>query len=158
MVVEWRRVLAEPLFIRAILVLLGLLAIFLAVRQIQRSVTRRVEAPQARYRIRKMIALGGYFFIILFISLVFSDQLGHLAVAFGVVGAGVAFALQEVIASLGSWVAIIMGRYYQVGDRIMINGILGDVIDINALRTTVMECGDWVGTDLFQRSHRAHRQ
>lgn len=69
--------------------------------------------------------------------------------ALGVVGAGVAFALQEVIASLGGWVAITLGRYYQVGDRILINGILGDVIDINALRTTLMECGGWVGADLY---------
>ncbi len=147
--VEWQRLLAEPLVIRAILVLLGLLAIFLAVRVIQRSVTQRVELPQARYRIRKLIALGGYLFIALFISLVFSDQLGHLAVAFGVLGAGVAFALQEVIASLGGWVAITLGHYYQVGDRILINGMLGDVIDISALRTTLMECGSWVGSDLY---------
>jgi len=146
---EWKRLLAEPLVIRAILVLLGLLAIFLAVRAIQRSVTNHIEVPQARYRIRKMIALGGYLFIALFISLVFSDQLGHLAVAFGVIGAGIAFALQEIIASLGGWVAITLGHYYQVGDRILINGILGDVIDISALRTTLMECGGWVGADLY---------
>jgi len=147
--VEWQRLLAEPLVIRAILVLLGLLTIFLAVRLIQRSVTQRVEVPHARYRIRKIIALGGYLLIVLFISLVFSDQLGHLAVAFGVIGAGVAFALQEIIASMGGWVAITLGRYYQVGDRILINGILGDVIDINSLRTTLMECGGWVGADLY---------
>jgi small-conductance mechanosensitive channel len=129
-------------------VLVGLLAIFLAVRAIQHSVTQRIEAPQARYRICKLVALGGYLSIVLFISLVFSDQLGHLAVAFGVIGAANAFALQEVIASLGGWVAITLGPYYKLGDRILINGLLGDVIDISPLRTTVMECGGWVGADL----------
>lgn len=145
---DWRQLFAEPLAIRAIVVLLGLLAIFLAVRLIQHSVTQGVEVPQARYRIRKLVALGGYLSIALFISLVFSDQLRHLAVAFGVIGGGIAFALQEVIASLGGWVAITLGRYYRLGDRIMINGLLGDVIDMSPLRTTLMECGGWVGADL----------
>jgi hypothetical protein len=60
---EWQLLLAEPLVIRAIIVLLGLLIAFLAVRVIQHSVTQRVEVPQARYRMRKMIALGGYLFL-----------------------------------------------------------------------------------------------
>jgi len=146
---EWKRILAEPLFIRAILVVFGLIVLFLTIRAIQHSITQRVEPPQARYRIRKMIAMGGYLIVALFISIVFSDQLGHLAVAFGVVGAGVAFALQEVIASMGGWVTITLGRYYQVGDRILLDGILGDVIDIGVLRTTLMECGGWVSADLY---------
>ncbi|MBN2556761.1 MAG: mechanosensitive ion channel [Anaerolineales bacterium] len=120
---EWKRIFSEPVFIWAI----------------QRSITQRVESPQARYLIRKLIAMGGCLIVALLISIVFSDQPGHLTVAFGNIGAGVAFALQEVIASMGSWVSIMLGRYYQVGDRILLDGILGDVITIGMLRTTLME-------------------
>ena len=44
---------------------------------------------------------------------VFSDRLGGLTVAFGVAGAGIAFALQEVIASVAGWVAISFGDFYR---------------------------------------------
>ena len=60
-----------------------------------------------------------------------------------------AFALQEVIAALGGWVAITFGRYYRFGDRILIGDVTGDVIDIGLLRTTLMECRQWVNADLY---------
>ena len=85
----------------------------------------------------------------LLISVVFSDQLGGLTVAFGVAGAGIAFALQEVIVSFAGWIAIIFGKYFHSGDRIQLGGITGDVIDISILRTTIMETGQWVNGDLY---------
>jgi small-conductance mechanosensitive channel len=85
----------------------------------------------------------------LYATIVFSDRLGRLTVVFGVVGAGVAFALQEVIGSFAGWVAISLGQFYKPGDRVQLGGIMGDVIDISILRTTLMECGDWVKADLY---------
>jgi small-conductance mechanosensitive channel len=146
---DWLRLLAEPLIIRALIVLLGAIVILLSIRLMQRSITTRVEVDAARYRIRKLTGLLGYLLVILLASMVFKDQLGHIAVAFGVIGAGVAVALQEVIASFGGWIAIALGGYYQVGDRILVNGMLGDVVDIRTLRTTLMECGGWVNADLY---------
>ena len=79
----------------------------------------------------------------------FSDKLGGFTVAFGVAGAGVAFALQEVIASVAGWVAISVGSFYSPGDRVQVGGIRGDVIDVSILRTTLMEVGEWVAADLY---------
>ena len=70
-----------------------------------------------------------------------SDQLGSFTVALGVAGAGIAFALQEVIASVAGWVAVSFARFYRTGDRVQLGGIKGDVIDIGVLRTTLMEVG-----------------
>jgi small-conductance mechanosensitive channel len=58
-----------------------------------------------------------------------------------VAGAGIAFAIQEVIASIAGWVAMSFGRFCKIGDRVQLGGIKGDVIDIEMLRTTIMECG-----------------
>ena len=79
----------------------------------------------------------------------FSDKLGGFTVAFGVAGAGIAFALQEVIASVAGWVAISVGNFYSPGDRVQVGGIRGDVIDVSILRTTLMEVGEWVAADLY---------
>ncbi len=46
------------------------------------------------------------------------------------VGAGIAFALQEVIASVAGWLAVSLSSFYKVGDRVQLGGSVGDVIDI----------------------------
>jgi small-conductance mechanosensitive channel len=143
------RWLFDPTVGKIIFSLIGVLIIAVIVRFLHRSLARRLRDPDVRYRARKLITFVGYLVGILFITTVFSDQLGHLTVAFGVAGAGVAFALQEVIASAAGWVAISFGHFYQIGDRVQLGGIMGDVIDIGVLRTTLMECGQWVNADLY---------
>ena len=90
-----------------------------------------------------------FWFGLMVLTIVFSDRLGGLTVAFGVAGAGIAFALQEVIASIAGWAAISFGAFYSTGDRVQLGGIKGDVIDISMLRTTLMEIGEWVQADLY---------
>jgi small-conductance mechanosensitive channel len=143
------RWLFDPMVGKIIFSVIGVLIIAVIVRFLHRSLARRITHTDTRYRVRKMITFTGYLAGILFITIVFSDQLGHLTVAFGVAGAGVAFALQEVIASIAGWVEISLGRFYQIGDRVQVGGIMGDVIDIGVLRTVLMECGQWVSSDLY---------
>jgi len=139
----------DPTVGKIVAALVSILIVAVIVRFFHRSVARRIKHPDTRYRVRKLITFVGYLVGILLITIVFSDQLGHLTVAFGVAGAGVAFALQEVIASLAGWVAISLGHFYHIGDRVQLGGIMGDAIDIGVLRTTLMECGEWVNSDLY---------
>ncbi|MCP9819802.1 mechanosensitive ion channel family protein [Synechococcus sp. Cruz-9H2] len=127
----------------------GLLLIVLAVRLAQRYITRNLSDGDSRYYARKLITFGGYLAVILLVSIVFRDRLVGLTVAIGVAGAGIAFALQEVIGSVAGWIAISFGGFYRPGDRVQLGGIKGDVIDIGILRTTMMELGEWVDSDLY---------
>jgi small-conductance mechanosensitive channel len=141
--------LSKPMVKEAIISIAGILAIAVIIRILQKSAIRQIEDSNTRYRVRKLITFIGYLIAVLFISMVFRDQLGHVAVAFGVAGVGIAFALQQVILSIAGWLAIALGNFYQIGDRVQLGGIVGDVIDIGVLRTTLMECGDWVTSDLY---------
>ncbi|MBB1057064.1 mechanosensitive ion channel family protein [Dietzia cercidiphylli] len=64
-----------------------------------------------------------------------------LTVGIGLVTAGLAFALQKVIASLAGYFVILRGRVFAVGDRIAVGEVRGDVMSLGFLRTTVMEMG-----------------
>ena len=64
-------------------------------------------------------------------------------------GAGIAYALKEVIASFAGCFGIIFGDFFKSGDRILLGGIRGDVVDIGFLRTTLMELGEWVDGDQY---------
>jgi len=139
----------NPLVGKVLLIIAGLVLLAAAERVSRRWTARHIQDAEARSRIRKLISFIGYIIGILFVVTTLSDQLGNLTVALGVAGAGIAFALQEVIASFAGWVAITLGNFYQVGDRVQLGGIIGDVIDISVVRTTLMECGGWVKSDLY---------
>ncbi len=141
--------LSDPTVVKFIIAIVGIFVINLVVHFFRRALSQFIPDPDIRYRFRKMITLAGYLVTALFITIVFNDRLGQLTVVFGVVGAGIAFALQEVIASFAGWIAISTGQFYKPGDRVQLGGIMGDVIDISILRTTVMEIGAWVKADQY---------
>lgn len=106
----------------------GLIVIIALVRLSQKSLARYIRATETRYRARKVVTVLGYPVAFLFLGAVFSEKIGQFTVPFGVAGAGIAFALQEVIASIAGWLAISFGGYYSTGDRIQLGGIKGDVV------------------------------
>lgn len=141
--------LADPTVGKLILLVIGILVIVTLVRFINRSLGRVVHESEARYRTRKGVTFLGYLAAVIFALNVYGANLGGLTVTLGVAGAGIAFALQEVIASFAGWFAIAMAGFFRTGDRVQLGGIKGDVIDIGVLRTTIMEIGEWVKGDLY---------
>jgi small-conductance mechanosensitive channel len=75
-----------------------------------------------------------------FISIWF-DNPARLATGVGLVGAGLAFALQKVITSFAGYFVILRGKTFNVGDRITMGGVRGDVIALNFIQTVIMEMG-----------------
>lgn len=117
---------------------------------IGRVVSRTVDEDAQRYNARRLVR--ALMWIAVSIALVFTWRPlgGDLAPALGLATAGLAFAMQEVIGAIAGWFNITFGRVFRVGDRIQMDGVSGDVIDISLLRTRLMEVGSggggsWVG-------------
>ena len=144
-----RHWLLDPTIGKFVSAFVGLLVIIALVRFFKKYLFRYIKDSDNRYRARKFVTFIGYITAIIVMAAIFSDKLRSLSVALGVAGAGIAFALQEVIASVAGWLAVSAGNFYKPGDRIQLGGIMGDVIDIGILRTTLMECGEWVKADLY---------
>lgn len=149
MEVSIERWLSNPTLQKFLVLIAAIVFISLILKILQKSLSKYIESSEVRYRTRKFIKFLGFLLIVFTVSILFSDKLGGMTVALGVAGAGVAFALQEVIASIAGWVAVSFGNFYKVGDRVQLGGIMGDVIDIGVLRTTIMECGQWVKADQY---------
>ena len=137
------------LFGKCVASVVGILFIHATFRVLEQTLPRRFGRADARYRVRKFVVFCGYLAILLFLALLFEDRLGRLSFALGVAGAGVAVALQDVLASIAGAFSIGFSKLYAVGDRVQIGDIRGDVIDIGLLRTTLMETGNWVSKDLY---------
>ncbi len=138
----------EPLG-RIVWLIIAIALISLTARMVRVVVFRQVQDTSLHYRARKLInGLAYAIFVVTFVS-IFGIKFGDFAVMTGVAGAGIAFALQEVIASIAGYAANSFGGFFRLGDRVQLGGIRGDVIDITVLRTTLLEVGDWVQGDLY---------
>src|ERR1700683_3876364 len=145
----YRQAVSLSFFAKGAAATVGVLIIHAAFRVLEETLPRRFGRADARYKIRKLIVFSGYFSILLFLAFLFEDRLGRLSFAFGIAGAGVAVALQDVVASIAGAFSIGFSKLYAVGDRVQIGDTRGDVIDIGLLRTTLMETGNWVSKDLY---------
>src|SRR6202046_2237687 len=108
----------------------GILFIHATFRVLEQTLPRRFGRADARYKVRKFVVYCGYLAILLFLAILFEDRLGRLSFALGIAGAGVAVALQDVLASIAGAFSIGFSKLYTVGDRVQIGDTRGDVIDI----------------------------
>jgi small-conductance mechanosensitive channel len=144
-----KEVISLSLVGKCVAAIVGILFIHATFRVLEQTLPRRFGRADARYKVRKFVVFCGYVAILLFLAILFEDRLGRLSFALGVAGAGVAVALQDVLASIAGAFSIGFSKLYTVGDRVQIGDIRGDVIDIGLLRTTLMETGNWVSKDLY---------
>jgi small-conductance mechanosensitive channel len=105
--------------------------------------------PKEQYRRQRLlttivVVIGGAIIIGLWAKLV-----PHASTFLGLVGAGLAVALREPLLSIAGRIAIFFGHMYTVGDRIEINKMSGDVIDVGFFYTRMMEIGNWIGGDQY---------
>ncbi len=146
---EIKTVLFNPTVGKIVSIFVGIAIIWLVLKAVQKKLFPIIKESDNRYKAKKFSNFVGFVLTVILITVVYSDKLGGLTIAFGVAGAGIAFALQEVIASFAGWLAIMFGGFYNTGDRVQLGGIKGDVMDIGVLRTTIMETGQWVDGDLY---------
>jgi small-conductance mechanosensitive channel len=143
------RLFEEPIFERLMAIAIGIVVILLISYLAKRALKRTIKSTDNKYRARKAVNIFSYALVISVVLFVYSDKLGNVGVALGVAGAGIAFALQEVIISIAGWFSIMIGGIVGIGQRIKVGDLKGDIIDIGVLNTTIMEIGDWVDGDLY---------
>lgn len=108
-----------------------------------------INKNNIRYHIQDVAALICGFIFLTLAAIFFATEIKEFAIPFSVIGAGIAFSLQEVIASIAGRIIIVATGLYHVGDRIQIGELQGDVINIGFMRTSLMEIGNWVKADLY---------
>jgi small-conductance mechanosensitive channel len=110
-------------------------------------VYRRYKGPWARYRWRKGTTYVAVIVGVILVGRLWVAGIGALATFFGLLSAGLAIALKDVVANFAGWAYIVWRRPFEVGDRIQIGQHAGDVIDIGIFQCTLNEIGVWVQAD-----------
>lgn len=132
-----RKLLLSLVFVFAILGLGKLL------RWLTGLVISRVDQSsiQTRFWTRQAISLVTAIVLIVGLVSIWFNEPARLATAFGLMSAGLAFALQQVITAIAGYFVILRGSTFNVGDRITMGGVRGDVIRLGFIQTTIMEMG-----------------
>ncbi|MCX6354150.1 MAG: mechanosensitive ion channel family protein [Candidatus Aureabacteria bacterium] len=126
-----------------VILIIGYLSIVVLVS----IINRRVKDLKIRHEARKHINYFVTVVMIICILFLWAQSITSLTIFLGIAGAGMALALQEVILCIAGWFNIVTRRPFEVGDRIEMAGIKGDVIDIRLLQTALLEIGNWVDND-----------
>ncbi len=138
-----------PLLMQGVKAALAILLIILAVHFAKVAASKKIEDKDLRYTTRKAFSFAGYLVALVVVLAIFSKQMSNLTVIIGALSVGIGFALRELIQSIIGWTIISFAGLYKPGERIRVGSVMGDVIDINPMMTTVMECGEWVKADLY---------
>jgi small-conductance mechanosensitive channel len=121
-----------------------MLAIWLLAR-LARLIVYRLLAGTGRERVRfwarQAIQLSTAVVLLLGIASIWFDDPTRLTTALGLISAGLAFALQKVVSAVAGYVVILRGNTFNVGDRIVMGGVRGDVVSLGFIHTTIMEMG-----------------
>src|SRR5690606_32918538 len=78
---------------------------------------------------------------LLFVGFIWVHGFNSFATLIGLVSAGLAIAFKEPLLNIGGWAYILARRVYIIGDRIELDKISGDVLDIRLFMTTIQEVG-----------------
>jgi small-conductance mechanosensitive channel len=105
----------------------------------RKMIFRYVPDVRRRYQFLLLRRVTLWIVIGIIIAFSFASQLGQLATFAGLITAGVALALQNVILSFAGYFFLI-GKYgIRIGDRIHIENVTGQVVDIGLIRIHLME-------------------
>jgi len=140
---SWLRGLDERIFSTAIL---GV-ALYVSVQLAEWAIQRTLSDERWRYTVRKAIRYTAAGIFGLSVVGIWAQRLQGMLLVLGATGAGLAIALAPVIVSMAGWVLITSSNLFKVGDRIQLGGVVGDVIDIGIIRTSLLEIGNWVDAD-----------
>ncbi len=114
---------------------------------ILRVVWRFTEDPKSRYSWKRSVSFIVGILTVILIGSVWIRAIGQLGTFLGLITAGLAIALKDLLTNIAGWIFILARKPFSLGDRIQIGDHAGDVIDLRMFQFTLLEIGNWVDAD-----------
>lgn len=133
-----------------IIVAISLFIYKLVVITLRKAVLNKAKTKKQKNNAMVLISLWRYAFaVILIIGIIFflGGDITGLGVWAGLLTAALGWALQKPITGVAGWIMAITKKPFQIGDRIEIAGVKGDVLDINPTHIHLREIGGTIKTE-----------
>ncbi len=130
----------------ALLILVIVLLLYLALRTFEHFIPELTPERTRMRTLRVVIRFALQTVGVLLVALVIFGVPNQISTIVGLATAGLTVALKDFIISFMGWF-VLMGRNgIRPGDWVEINGVAGEVVEINLLRTVLLETGNWTET------------
>jgi len=141
-----RRAALHAMIRSALLIALILLCAYLAGRLVDHFFADLGPERTRLRTLRVVIRFALHAVAVLLILFVLFGAPNQMPTILGLAGAGLTVAMKDFIVGFFGWF-VLMGRNgLRVGDWVEINGVVGEVVEINLLRTVLLETGNWADT------------
>ena len=80
-------------------------------------------------------------------ALVWINAFRHVSTYLGLLSAGIAIALKDLLENMAGWLFIVIRKPFAVGDRVQIGDDRGDIIDIRLFQFTILEIGNRIDAE-----------
>jgi small-conductance mechanosensitive channel len=134
----------EGNLLSTVLLIVGLVGVWLVAIRV---IGRRTDDAASGYLTRKVTSYVLAIIGLIGLITLWIGELGEVGTFFGLLAGGIAIALSDLLKNIAGWFYLVLRRPYRVDDRIEVDGVRGDVIDIRLFRTTLLEIGNWVDAD-----------
>ena len=142
-VAEQARVALHGVLVGAAIVLAALLLLLFADRWLERLLGRAKIDRRQLQTLRSVIGVSLQIVGVVVILLVLIGKPEQLGTMLGLAGAGLTVALKDFLVAFIGWF-VLMGRNgMRLGDWVEINGVSGEVIELNMFHTVLLETGNW---------------
>lgn len=137
-----------PLAQKIVLAVMLTSLVLLATRLLKKIVNRKSVDKTTVFNFNRIADLfAGLLILVIILSLLFANWYAAM-VSIGIVSLILGFALQNLITSFFGWLYILIRKPYEVGDRIRIGNVYGDIINVSYIDTTLWEFnGDYLSGD-----------
>jgi len=130
--------------IKSIVIITVLLLLHLLIRSL---ILKKIKDVKQHYQWHKLTDT-----ILLIIGIVIVGRIWYagfqsIATYLGLLSAGIAVALRDPLVNFAGWLYIVSRKPFEVGDRIQLDDMAGDVIDQSAFDFSLLEIGNWVDAD-----------
>jgi len=129
----------KGLILRAVALGFALAVVFTLAEIWRKATLRYVKDIRRRYQFLLIRRIVVWCAVAITIAFALATEIGSLATFAGLITAGIAVALQNVILAIAGYFFLV-GKYgVRVGDRVQISGVTGNVVDIGLVRLHMLE-------------------
>lgn len=142
------RLTPESALVRNLVISALVLAVLLGLRWIVvRFLHRQLDDPAQWYRARKLSTYVTAALVVLILGRLWIGGLDTIVTVLGVMAAGLAIALTDVVRNLAGGLYIALRHPLRIGDRVEIDGVAGDVVNVGTFGFNLLEIRNWVDAD-----------
>lgn len=142
-----KSLLLQPISKKLIESAIGFIPVYIGLYFSRRFINSLKLTLQKKHQYRKNASYVATAIYLLVLLTIWAGSTKQWATVLSVMGAGIALALHEVLLNIAGWSYVVVRHPFRTGDRIEIDGLRGDVIDIRLFQTTLLEVGNWVDGD-----------